>query len=90
MGLFLVLFWCAAIAHRVHHHNSRFGVSNSRLGADIFPFSELGELGVKFLILLIRFGAVSALFGQNRQNSLFHGNNREFARGEPGGLRNLQ
>jgi len=26
MGLFVVLFWCAPIARRVHGQNSRFGV----------------------------------------------------------------
>src|SRR6266567_4932119 len=78
MGRFLVLFWCAAVARAVLRYNSRFAVLNSRLGLNKFPFSRQRELPGKGLICLALFGAETALFGHNRENSRFHGNNREF------------
>src|SRR5712691_1136988 len=78
MGLFLVLFWCAAVARAVLRYNSRFAGSNSRLGANKFPFSRQRELAGKGLIYLAVFGADTALFRHNRENSRFHGKNREF------------
>jgi hypothetical protein len=57
--------------------NSRFGEFNSRLGPNKFPFSGLRELAGKALICLTVFGAETALFGNNRKNSRFHGNNWE-------------
>jgi hypothetical protein len=78
MGLFLVLFWCVAVARDVLRHNSGFGVFNTRLGPNKFPFSRLRELPGKGLICLAVFGAKTALFENNRENSRFHGNNRKF------------
>src|SRR5713226_2560540 len=78
MGLFLVLFWCAAVARAVLRYNSRFGVFNSRLGPNKFPFGRRRELAGKSLICLAVFRANTALFGNKRKNSRFHGNNREF------------
>ncbi len=78
MGLFLVLFWCAAVARGVLRCNSRFGVFNSRLVANKFPFSQRRELVGKRLIWLAAFSAETALFWQEGDNSWFHGNNREF------------
>src|SRR5262249_30730735 len=77
MGLFLVLFWCTSIACAVLPQNSRFGALNSRLGANKFPFNGRRELTGKRLIHLILFGAETVLFSQDRENSRFHGNNRE-------------
>jgi hypothetical protein len=74
MRLFVVLFWCAAVARAALQHNSRFGVFNSRLGAHEFPFSRQRELARKALIRLAISGAETALFEKNRQNSRFHGN----------------
>jgi hypothetical protein len=65
MGLFLVLFWCAAVARAVLRYHSRFGALNSRLGANKFPFSRLRELPGKGLIYLAVFGAKVALFENN-------------------------
>jgi hypothetical protein len=39
MGLFLVLFWLARVARGISR-NSRFGIFNSRLGPNKFPFSR--------------------------------------------------
>ncbi len=55
MGLFLVLFWCAAVARDVLRYSSRFGVFNSRLGPNKFPFSRLRELDGNGLICLAVF-----------------------------------
>jgi len=52
MGLFLVLFWCAAVAGNVLRHDSRFCVFNSRLRRRKFPFPLLRELAGKDLICL--------------------------------------
>src|SRR5882762_10716910 len=78
MGLFLVLFWCAAVARAVLRYDSRFGGFNSRLSADKFPFSRPRELAGKSLIYLADSGSDTALIENNRENSRFHGNNREF------------
>src|SRR5258705_11935871 len=80
MGLFLVLFWCSAVTGDILRYNSRFGVFNSRLGRRKFPFPLLRELARKGLIRLALFGTRTALLGNNRENSRFHGNNREFCR----------
>jgi hypothetical protein len=86
MGLFLVLFWCAAVARDILPYNSRFGVFNSRLGPNKFPFPPRRELPGKGLICLTVPGADTALFGNNRKNSRFHGKSREFvATGKTGG-----
>src|SRR5712671_292774 len=77
MGLFLVLSWCAAVARDVLRYNSRFGVFNSRFGPNKFPFSLLREFAGNGLICLAVFGAKTALIENNRENSRFHGNNRE-------------
>ncbi len=90
MGFFVVLFWCAAVARGVLRHHSRFGVFNSRLGADKFPFGRLRELVGKGLICLVVFGAETALMENNRKNSRVHGNNREFRPRRNGRWRNLQ
>ena len=75
MWLFQLLFWCAAV---VTGSNSRFGGFNSRLGPNKFPFSRLRELARKGLTYLTVFGAETALFEDNRENSRFQGKNREF------------
>jgi hypothetical protein len=77
MGLFVVLFWCAAVTRAVLRHNSRnsrFGVFNSRLGANKFPFRRQRELPSKGLIGFAILGAKTALFENNRENSRFDGN----------------
>src|SRR5215471_6966082 len=90
MGFFRVLFWRAVVARAVPRCYSRFGIFNSRLGPDKFPFSRLRELAGKGLICLPFFGAVMAIFGNDRENSLFHGNNREFRGRRNGWRRNLE
>ena len=75
MGLFQLLFWCAAV---VTGSNSRFGGFNSRLGPNEFPFSRLRELARKVLTYLTVFAGKTAILGENRENSRFHGKNREF------------
>src|SRR5262249_38470265 len=72
VGLFLVLFFCAAVAGLLLRYNSR-------LGPIKFPFSRLRELARTPLIWPAVFGAASALFGNKRKNSRFHGNNRVIA-----------
>ena len=79
MSLFLVLLWCTLDARDVLRQNSRFGGFNSRLGANKFPFGRVRELPAKDLICLRVSGAKTALFGHDRENSRFHGNNREIA-----------
>jgi hypothetical protein len=82
MCLFLVLFWCAAVTRAVLLHNSRdsrFGIFNSRLGGNKFPFSRQRELPGKGLIGLTIPGANTVHFERNRKNSRFDGNSREFA-----------
>jgi DNA-binding beta-propeller fold protein YncE len=78
MGLFVVVFWCAAVARSVLRCYSRFGVFNSRLGANKFPFSGQRELAGKSLISFAIFGAETALFGHNQKEfpvfSRWHGN----------------
>jgi hypothetical protein len=76
MGFLRVLFWCAAVARSILRCNSRFGVFNSRLAANEFPFGLQRELPGKRLIRFAIFGAGAALFGNNPENSRFHGNNR--------------
>jgi hypothetical protein len=79
MCLVLIFFLCAAIIERFDvPNNSRFGTINSRLGRFEFPFDPLRELIRKALIQRVFFGAETALIGQNRKNSRFHGNNREW------------
>jgi hypothetical protein len=82
MGLFLVLFWCCGVAGDALRYNSRYGGFNSRLGPNKFPFSLLRELTGKGLIGLAFFAAKTAVIGQNRESSRFHGNNWEFTIGE--------
>jgi len=78
MGLLQGLLGRAAVARNARRRNSRFGGFNSRLAANKFPASGRRELSSKDLNCLAIFGARTALFGNNRQNSRFHGNNREF------------
>jgi len=80
MGLFLVLFWCSAVTGDILRYNSRFGVFNSRLRRRKFPFPLLRELAGKGLICLTVFAAKTAVIRRKRENSRFHGNNREFCR----------
>jgi hypothetical protein len=77
MGLFRVLFLCAAIPRTLLHYNSRFDLFNSRLGANKFPFSWLRELAGKRLTYFDFRSAETVLFAEDRENSRFHGNNRE-------------
>jgi len=79
MGLFLVLFWCSAVAGDTLRYNSRLGVFNSRLGPNKFPFSRQRELAGKGLIYLVVLCVDAALFGNIRENSRFDGKNRETA-----------
>ena len=82
MCLFLGLFWCAAVTRAVLLHNSRnsrFGIFNSRLGANKFPYGRQRELAGKRPIYFAVFCAKTALFEHNRKNSRFDGNSREFA-----------
>ena len=90
MGLFLVFFWCAAIARAVLRYNSRLGGFNSRLGPNKFPFGPLRELAGKGLICLAVFATRTALMGNNRKNSRLHGNNQEFRPRRTGRRHNLQ
>jgi hypothetical protein len=59
MGLFLVLFWCSAVAGGILRFNSRFGVFSSRLGPRQFPVSPATGIGRQGLDL------VHCLRGQN-------------------------
>jgi hypothetical protein len=77
MGLFLLLFWCAAVAGDILRYNSRFGIFNSRLGPNKFPFSRQRELAGKGLMRLCVFAADTALIGNKRKDSRFLGKNRE-------------
>jgi hypothetical protein len=82
VGVFLVLFWCAAVAGAVvqrNSRNSRLRGFNSRLGTKKFPFSRLRELPDKRLIGFAFAGAETALFEDNGENSRFDGNSREFS-----------
>jgi hypothetical protein len=72
-----MLLYCAVIARIVLRNNSRFGASNSRLRENKFPFSRRRELARKRLSWLVVFGVETVLSANNRENSLFHGNNRE-------------
>jgi hypothetical protein len=85
MGIFLILFWCSAVARDAPRHNSRFGVFNSRLGPNKFPFSLLRELSGKGLICLAVFAAKTAVIGKIEKIPASTGNNREFAAGETAG-----
>src|SRR5215469_428197 len=77
MSLFVVLLWCMTVISDVLQYNSWFGGFNSRLGPNKFPFSSLRELAGKQLIWLAVCRAGTALFGSNRKNSQFYGNNWE-------------
>jgi len=90
MGLFLVFFWCAAIAPAVLRYSSRFGVFNSRLGPNKFRFPPRRELAGKGLIYLAVFATKTALMGNNRKNSRLHGNNQEFRPRRNGRWHSLQ
>src|SRR5262245_7264345 len=81
--------WCAAAARAVLGSSSRFGAFNSRLAPNKFPFSRLRELVGNGLIWLAVFDARTTLFGLNRKNSRFHGNNRECCRYPRRGWRQL-
>ena len=85
MGLFIVLFWCCAVAGDPLRYNSRFGVFTSRLGPNKFPFSLPRELSNKALICGVVFAGQNGGYRENRENSRFHGDNRGFAAGETGG-----
>jgi hypothetical protein len=52
MGLFLVLFWCSAVAGGILRFNSRFGVFSSRFGRRQFPFSPATGIGGQGLDLV--------------------------------------
>ena len=79
MGLFLVLFWCSAVAGDALRYNSRFGGFNSRLSRRKFPFPPLRELAGKSLNYFTVLAAKTTIIGENRENSRFHGNNREIS-----------
>ena len=55
MSLFVVLFWCVAGASAVFRPDSRFGVFNSRLGGNKFPFSRQREFAREALSRLVVF-----------------------------------
>jgi hypothetical protein len=90
MGLFLVLFWWAAIVRAVLRCNSRFGAFNSRLGANKFPFNRRRELAGNGLIYFPFRGAKTVLFARIEKISRFYGNNGNFATRQNGRGRNLQ
>ena len=73
MGLFLVLFWCAAVAAPVFAAIP----GSARLTGIKFPFSRQRELACKTLIWLAFVCAETALLTQNRKNSRFDGKSRE-------------
>jgi hypothetical protein len=77
MSLFLVFFWCAAVAGGILRFNSRFGVFNSRLGWRQFPFSPATGIGLQGLDL------VRCL---RHQNGRYRGKSAKFPvpREEPG------
>jgi hypothetical protein len=79
MGLFLVLFWCAAIALCVLQHASLLGGLSSLLDRKKFPFSPLREPR-KALIRPVIFGTETSFQGAIEKNSLVHGNSRESCR----------
>src|SRR5262249_5185998 len=73
------LYFCSAFVTRaILRFSSRFGGFNSRFGAKKFPFSRQREFAGSGLIWLVVFSSKTRLFGHNRKNTLFHGNNREF------------
>src|SRR5882672_4425257 len=90
MRLFVFLLWCAAVVgrcaasnilsynSRLAEFNSQFGEFNSRLGPINSRLAGYWELAGKTLIYFAVFGAKSALFRHNRENSRFNGKNREF------------
>ena len=80
MGLFLVLFWYSAVAGDALRYNSRFHGFNSRLSRRKFPFPSLRELAGKRLIYPTVFAVKDDGYRRNREDSRFHGNNREFCR----------
>jgi hypothetical protein len=69
MGLFLVLFGARLSRETFSDIIPRFGVFISRLGSNKFPVSRLREFTGKGLICLAVFGAETALFRDNRENS---------------------
>jgi hypothetical protein len=85
MGLFLVFFWCAAIAQTVLRYDSRFGGFNSRLGPNKFPFGLLRELAGKGLICLAFSRPERHLWGTIEKIPGSTGITRNFVPGEPGG-----
>src|SRR5690348_1429942 len=83
MCLFLIFYWCAAVAGRcggpsIVGGNSRFDEFNSRLGGHKFPFTPVTEFAGNGLIRLNVFATEQRLSGPNRKNSRYYGNNREF------------
>jgi len=76
-GLFLVLFWYSAVSGDALRFNSRFDGFNSRLSRRKFPFPSLPELAVKRLIYLTVLAVKDDGYRRNREDSRFHGNNRE-------------
>ncbi len=79
MGLFLVLFWCAAVALCVLRHASLLGAFSSLPDPDKFAFTPLWGFR-KILIQLDVFGDEAAFVGAIEKMSLLHGNGREFRR----------
>jgi hypothetical protein len=77
-GLFLVLFCYSAVSGDALRYNSRFDGFNSRLSRRKFPFPPLRELAGKSLDYFTVLEAKTTVIGENRENTRFHGNNREF------------
>jgi hypothetical protein len=90
MGLLLVLFWCAAVVRTVLRHDSRFGVFNSRLGPNEFPFSRQRELAGKGLIWLPFSEPNRPFSGKIEEIPGSTGITGNFAPGPNGWSRNLQ
>jgi len=85
MGLFLVLFWCAAVARAVHRYYSRFGIPNSPFGSNKFPFGRLRELAGKGPICLPFSVPEWRLSGRTEKIPGSMGITGNFATGETGG-----
>jgi hypothetical protein len=79
MYLLLIVLWCAAVmrACRGHFPYSRFGVFNSRLGPNKFPFRPAREFARNGLNWLSFFCNKTAIGRNKSKNSRLNGNNRE-------------
>jgi hypothetical protein len=72
------VMWLLLILLNIIGNNSWFGEFNSRLGLANSRFGRLREFAGNSLIWLAGFADKRRFYGENRGNSRFDGNNREF------------